>query len=295
MNSQQLDHIQFDKGFIAALDQSGGSTPDALARYGIPKSAYSSDEEMFDLVHAMRLRIVLSPSFTMDHILGAILFEDTVDREIEGKASADYLWDVKRIVPFLKIDKGLEPEADGVQMMKPIVNLDWLLNHAGQLHVFGTKMRSFILLPDKSGIDAIVEQQFDIARQVIAASLVPIVETEVDIHSPGKAQAEALLKEAIMRELAGLSRSQRVMLKLSLPDVDDFYSEFVTDERVLRVLALSGGYSREQADERLTRNHGIIASFSRALTEGLSVTQSDHDFDTTLDEAVRSIFRASIT
>jgi fructose-bisphosphate aldolase, class I len=295
VSNEQLDKIKSGRGFIAALDQSGGSTPKALALYGIPESAYSSDKEMFDLMQQMRSRIMRSPSFNGERILGAILFENTMDRKIEGKGTADYLWDVKRVVPFLKVDKGLEPEVNGVQVMKPIANLRSLLARACSANVFGTKMRSFIKLPDEAGVKAIVTQQFDIARQILAAGLVPIIEPEVDIHSRGKAEAEALLKAAITAELAGLTSGQQIMLKLTLPDRDNFYADFVADARVLRVLALSGGYRREDADERLTRNHGVIASFSRALTEGLSAQQTDREFDAALDEAAEGIFQASAT
>jgi fructose-bisphosphate aldolase class I len=295
MNIQQFDRIKSGRGFIAALDQSGGSTPKALTAYGIPDTAYANDEEMFDLVHQMRTRIIESSSFNSDRVLGAILFESTMDRQIENLRSADYLWQVKGLVPFLKIDKGLEAESDGAQLMKPIPDLDSLLERAIDAHMFGTKMRSFVTLPSEQGIRAIVAQQFAIARTVLAAGLVPIIETEIDIHSPGKSVAESILKAAIVEELSGLSGPQQVMVKLTLPEQDDFYADFVADPRVLRVLALSGGYRREEADERLARNHGMIASFSRALTQGTSVTQSQQEFDATLDQAVTSIFQASTT
>ncbi len=295
MNNEQFEKMQSGRGFVAALDQSGGSTPKALALYGIPESEYSSDDQMFGLMHQMRSRIICSPGFTGDRILGAILFENTMDREIEGCGSADYLWDVKKVVPFLKVDKGLEPEANGVQVMKPIPGLDGLLARAREKHVFGTKMRSFIKLPDETGVKAIVTQQFDIARQILDAGLVPIIEPEVDIHSSGKAEAESMLKAAIGEALGGLSQGQHVMLKLSLPDRDDLYADFVADPRVLRVLALSGGYSRAEAVERLARTRGVIASFSRALTEGLSAQQTDKEFDATLGEAIEQIFQASTT
>lgn len=293
MNNEQLSKVRSGRGFFAALDQSGGSTPKALALYGIPESTYSSDSEMFDLMHEMRARIMLSPSFTGDRVVGAILFEGTMDRQVDGKGAADYLWDVKRVVPFLKVDKGLEPESDGVQLMKPLTGLDELLERARGRNVFGTKMRSVIKLPDKAGVQAIVTQQFDVARQILAAGLVPIIEPEIDIHSPGKAGAEALLKAAITDALDGLPAGQTVMLKLTLPEQDDFYADFVADTRVLRVLALSGGYTRLEADERLARNHGVIASFSRALTEGLSAQQSDQEFNAALEDAIASIFSAS--
>jgi fructose-bisphosphate aldolase, class I len=295
MSSEQYEKIKSGRGFFAALDESGGSTPRTLARYGIPESAYSNDTEMFDLVHVMRSRIIRSPGFNGDRVLGAILFENTMDRQIEGKGSADYLWDVKGVVPYLKVDKGLEAELNGVQTMKPIPGLDSLLARARQNNVFGTKMRSFIKLPDESGIKGIVTQQFEIAREILSAGLVPIIEPEVDIHSPGKAEAESLLKGAIGEALAGLSPEQNVMLKLTLPEQDNLYADFVANPKVVRVLALSGGYSRDEADARLARNHGVIASFARALTEGLSVEQSDADFDRALDESIGEIFEASST
>lgn len=295
MDSYQFERVRSGRGFIAALDQSGGSTPRALARYGVPPSAYSDDDEMFELMHEMRARIMRSPSFNGGRVLGAILFEDTLDRQVEGQATAQYLWGVKHIVPFLKVDKGLEPERDGVQLMKPVPGLAAVLERAKAMNVFGTKMRSLIRLPDEAGVEAVVIQQFDMARQVLSAGLVPIIEPEVDIHSPGKKEAESVLKTSITGELAGLAAGQYVMLKLSLPDEDDFYSELLTHPRVLRVLALSGGYSRKEANERLTRNHGVVASFSRALTEGLLVGQSAEQFDALLDESVASIFQASGT
>jgi fructose-bisphosphate aldolase class I len=295
MNSEQYEKVRSGRGFFAALDESGGSTPRTLARYGIPESAYSNDNEMFDLVHVMRSRIICSPGFNGDRILGAILFENTMDRQIEGKGTADYLWDVKRVVPYLKVDKGLEPEVNGVQMMKPIPDLSSLLARARQCNIFGTKMRSFIKLPDESGVKGIVMQQFEVAREILDAGLVPIIEPEVDIHSPGKAEAESQLKAAIGEALAALSAGQSVMLKLTLPDRDDFYADFVADPKVLRVLALSGGYSRDEAVTRLARNRGVIASFARALTEGLHVEQSDVEFDAALDESIGQIFEASNT
>jgi fructose-bisphosphate aldolase class I len=295
MNNEQFEKISSGRGFLAALDQSGGSTPKALALSGIPESAYSSDREMFDLIQEMRSRIMRSPSFNGDRILGAILFENTMDSEIDNRPAADYLWEVKRVVPFLKVDKGLEPEFNGVQVMKPMPDLDSLLARARERNMFGTKMRSVIKLPDEAGIKSVVDQQFEVARQILDAGLVPIIEPEVDIHSPGKAEAESLLKAAISEGLAGLSGGERIMLKLTLPDHDDFYSDFVADSRVLRVPALSGGYRREDATERLTRNHGVIASFSRALMEGLSIQQSDQHFDAALDEAIERIFQASTT
>jgi fructose-bisphosphate aldolase class I len=295
MNEQQLEKITSDRGFIAALDQSGGSTPKALALYGIPSTEYSGEAEMFDLVHEMRRRIITSPSFDGDRILGGILFENTMDRDIEGRGSAEYLWSVKHVVPFLKVDKGLVDEADGVQLMKPIDDLDSLLVRATGKGVFGTKMRSVIKLADDTGVKAVVGQQFELARRILAADLVPIVEPEIDIHSPQKAEAEDLLKAAIQAQLDQLPSDQRVMLKLTLPESDDFYADLVDHPNILRVAALSGGYSREEADARLSRNHGMVASFSRALTEGLTAQQSDAEFDAALDESIASIYAASIT
>jgi fructose-bisphosphate aldolase, class I len=293
MNEQQFEKVKSGDGFIAALDQSGGSTPKALTLYGIPEDAYGDDDEMFDLVHEMRSRIITSPSFRGDRILGAILFEDTMDRAIEGRGSTDYLWGVKGVVPFLKVDRGLAEEADGVQLMKPMAGLGPLMVRAKEHGVFGTKMRSVIKLADHRGVKAVVDQQFDIAGDILAAGLVPIIEPEVDIHSPQKAEAEALLESAILGRLGRLDRDQCVMLKLTLPDLDDLYAELVSNPNVLRVLALSGGYGRDEANARLSRNHGVVASFSRALTEGLSVDQSDREFDATLDESIASIFAAS--
>jgi fructose-bisphosphate aldolase class I len=295
MNREQFEKMKSGKGFIAALDQSGGSTPKALRLYGIDEGTYSGDEQMFDLVHQMRSRIVTSPVFNGERILGAILFEMTMDREIEGLGAAAYLWDVKKVVPFLKVDKGLADEADGAQMMKAMPNLDALLARAKDKGVFGTKMRSVITLANQAGIDAVVNQQFEIGRQIFAAGLVPIIEPEVDIHSPEKAAAEALLKQALLDQLASLTDDQVVMLKLTLPDQDDFYAELVHHPRVLRVVALSGGYSRDDANALLARNHGVVASFSRALTEGLTAQQSDAEFNAALDASIESIYRASIT
>jgi fructose-bisphosphate aldolase class I len=293
--TQQLQRMKTDPGFIAALDQSGGSTPGALRAYGIKEGAWSNDEEMFALVHQMRTRIITSPSFTGERILGAILFENTMDRNIEGQPTGDYLWNVKRVVPFLKVDKGLAAEKDGVQLMKPIPGLAALLDKAKTKRMFGTKMRSFVKQANRAGIQGIVTQQFEAARQIIAAGLVPIVEPEVDIHCPEKAEAEELLKGAILEELDGLPEGQLVMLKITLPEKDDFYAEFVSHPKVVRVVALSGGYTREEANERLRRNHGVVASFSRALVEGLSAQQFDAEYDARLDAAVRSIFEASNT
>jgi fructose-bisphosphate aldolase class I len=295
VNEQQLKKMESSPGFIAALDQSGGSTPKALALYGIKENAWSNDDEMFDIVHQMRTRMITSPSFTGERILGAILFENTMDREIEGQPTADYLWNVKRIVPFLKIDKGLAGEKDGVQLMKPMPDLAALLKKAKAKHIFGTKERSVIKQANAAGITEIVNQQFEVAAQVIAAGLVPIIEPEIDIHCPEKARAEELLKAAIREKLDQLSPGQIVMLKLTLPEQDDFYAEFVKHPKVLRVVALSGGYSREEANNRLRRNHGVVASFSRALAEGLSAQQSDAAFNATMDKSIQSIYDASIT
>jgi len=289
---QQLQRMKADPGFVAALDQSGGSTPKALATYGI-KGGWTDEEGMFALVHQMRTRIIASPSFTGERILGAILFENTMDRDIEGRPTADYLWEAKRIVPFLKVDNGLLEEKNGVQLMKPMPQLAALLEKAGAKHIFGTKMRSLIKHANRDGIGEIVSQQFEVAGQILAAGLVPIIEPEVDIHSPDKAQAEALLKDALLAKLNALPQGQLIFLKLTLPEQDDFYIEFVKHPAVVRVLALSGGYSRREGDERLRKNHGIIASFSRALLEGLTAQQSDAEFDSLLDAAVQSIFEAS--
>jgi fructose-bisphosphate aldolase class I len=295
MSDEQFQKVKSGSGFVAALDQSGGSTPKALELYGIPADAYSDDDEMFALMHQYRSRIITSPSFGGNRIIAAILFEDTVDRQIDGRASADYLWNVKEVVPFMKIDKGLASAANGVQLMKPIDDLGQLLEKATAKRIFGTKMRSVIKLANSVGVRAVVDQQFALAREILAAELVPIIEPEIDIHSPEKSAAEALLKAIILERLASLDGDQSVMLKLSLPDVDDFYTELVNHPRVVRVLALSGGYSREEANARLARNHGIIASFSRALTEGLRVDQTDEQFDAVLDQSISSILKASNT
>ena len=295
MNQQQYEKVKSGNGFIAALDQSGGSTPKALKLYGVGESEYSGEDQMYDMIHAMRSRIVTSPSFTGDRVLGAILFEQTMDRDIEGRGTADYLWSVKKVVPFLKVDKGLADEANGVQMMKPMPDLAPLLARASEKGVFGTKMRSVIKLADPAGIDAVVKQQFDIGKQILAAGLMPIIEPEVDINSTQKAEAEKLLKGAILRQLDTLGPDQKVMLKLSIPTVDDFYSDLVKHPKVLRVVALSGGYSRDEANRRLARNHGVIASFSRALTEGITAQQNDKEFDKAMDGSIGSIYAASIT
>ena len=295
MNREQFEKMKSAKGFIAALDQSGGSTPKALRLYGIDEGSYSGDEQMFDLVHQMRSRIVTSPAFNGERILGAILFEMTMDREIEGRGAAEYLWEVKNVVPFLKVDKGLADAADGAQLMKPMPGLDALLARAVDKGVFGTKMRSVIQLANKAGIDAVVDQQFEIGRQIIAAGLVPIIEPEVDINSPEKAAAEDLLKAALLDQLATLVDDEAVMLKLTLPTTDNLYAELVSHPRILRVVALSGGYSRAEANTLLARNKGVVASFSRALTEGLSAQQTEAEFNDTLDASIESIYQASIT
>ncbi len=295
MNQEQLARMRSGDGFIAALDQSGGSTPKALRLYGIEENEYSGDAQMFDLIHGMRSRMVTSPSFGGNRVLGAILFEGTMDRDIEGLGSADYLWKTKGVIPFLKIDKGLADDADGVQLMKPMPELDALLAKGVSKGIFGTKMRSVIKEANKAGIDAVVAQQFAVGRQILAAGLVPIIEPEVDINSATKKEAEVLLKAALLAELNAQPADQPVMLKLTLPEVDDFYQELVKHPSVLRVVALSGGYSREESNQRLSRNHGVIASFSRALTEGLSAKQSEAEFNATLDSTIQGIFDASRT
>jgi len=295
LNEQQLQKMKSHPGFIAALDQSGGSTPKALALYGIKEGAWSTEDEMFAIVHQMRTRMITSPSFTGERIICAILFENTMDRDIDGQPTADYLWNLKRVVPFLKVDKGLEAEKDGVQLMKPMPALGSLLEKAKAKRVFGTKMRSFIKQASGAGIKDIVNQQFELAAQIIAAELVPIVEPEVDIHCPEKGKAEGLLREGILQKLNQLPAGQLVMLKLTLPEEDNFYADFVKHPKALRVVALSGGYSRDEANDRLRRNHGVIASFSRALAEGLSAQQSDAEFNAMLDKSIQSIFEASNT
>lgn len=292
---QQLEKIKTRDGFIAALDQSGGSTPKALRLYGVSDDAWSTEDEMFEIVHEMRTRIVTSPSFTGERILGAILFEKTMDSEIEGKPSGDYLWDEKNVVPILKVDQGLAEDSGGVQLMKPMPDLDVTLERAKQKDMFGTKMRSVIKQADPFGVEAIVQQQFEIGRRILAAGLVPIIEPEVDIHCPEKAAAESLLKAGIMEELDKLQPDQLVMLKLTLPEVDNHYAGCIEHPNVVRVVALSGGYSRQEANARLTRQHGMVASFSRALVEGLTVQQSKEEFDAMLDESIESIFQASKT
>ncbi len=295
MNAEQLEKVRSAQGFVAALDQSGGSTPKALGQYGVPETAFSNDDEMFDLIHQMRTRIITSPAFTGGKVLGAILFEQTMDRQIEGKGSADYLWSERGVVPFLKTDKGLADEADGVQVMKPNPGLDELLNRAVDKGVFGTKMRSVIKMANPDGVNAVVDQQFEVGHQILKAGLMPIIEPEVDIHSPEKAEAEALLRNAITSRLDSLVDGQMIMLKLTLPDEDNFYRPLIDDDRVLRVVALSGGYSRDEANARLARNNGMIASFSRALAEGLSAQQSDDEFNATLGQSIDAIYAASCT
>lgn len=294
MNTEQLEKARSGAGFIAALDQSGGSTPKALKLYGISEDSYSGEDEMFDLVHQMRTRIITSPAFGGDRIMGAILFEKTMDRDVEGRPTADYLWNVKNIVPFLKIDKGLAEEKDGAQLMKPMPGLDDLLDRAVEKGIFGTKERSVVKLPG-AGLDAVVAQQFEVGQQVLAKGLVPILEPEVDINSPRKAEAEEQLNAALLDGVNQLGDDQKIMLKLTLPDVDNLYKQLVDHPKVLRVVALSGGYSREVANEKLARNNGVIASFSRALTEGLSAQQSDEEFNSVLDQAIASIAKASST
>ena len=295
VNDEQLQKIKTDPGFLAALDQSGGSTPKALGLYGIQENTWSSDEEMFTIVHQMRTRIMTSPAFNGERVIGAILFENTMDREIEGQPTADYLWNVKRVVPFLKVDKGLVAEKDGVQLMKPMPTLGALLQIAKANRIFGTKMRSVIKQANDAGIKDIVVQQFEIGQQIISADLVPILEPEIDIRCPEKAKAEQLLKTAILENLHELPVGQFVMLKLTLPEQDDFYADFVKHPKVVRVVALSGGYSRDEANNRLRKQHGVVASFSRALVEGLTAQQSDAEFNAVLDKSIQSIFDASNT
>jgi fructose-bisphosphate aldolase class I len=292
---QQKAKFRNQPGFIAALDQSGGSTPKALKLYGIAESEYSGDAQMMDLIHAMRARIITTPAFNGDRILAAILFENTMDREIEGRPTAEYLWKVKRVVPILKVDKGLEGEANGVQLMKPMPDLDKLLARAKAKGIFGTKMRSVIKQANPAGIRAIVDQQFTIGRQIIAAGLVPIIEPEVDIKCPDKAAAEDLLKKELLAQLDRLTEGQLVMLKLTLPEQDNLYAECIAHPRVLKVVALSGGYSRDEANRRLVRQKNMVASFSRALTEGLTAQQTEAQFDAALDAAIESIYQASRT
>lgn len=294
-NVDQLKKIEQQDGFIAALDQSGGSTPKALRLYGVNEDAYSNDDEMFTVVHEMRTRIITSPSFNGDRILGAILFENTMDRTIQDQPTAHYLWNEKQVVPFLKVDKGLAPEENGAQLMNPMPGLDDLLAKANAAGIFGTKMRSVIKQANEQGIRANVKQQFDIGKQICAAGLVPIIEPEVDIHCPDKAQAEDMLKAALMDEISGLQASEKIMLKLTLPEQNDLYADCIAHPNVLRVVALSGGYTREEANRRLTENHKMVASFSRALSEGLNAQQSPEEFDGMLNDSIESIFQASKT
>ncbi|BFK92277.1 fructose bisphosphate aldolase [Blautia producta] len=295
MNTEQLDRMRWGKGFIAALDQSGGSTPKALRLYGISEDSYHGDEEMFDLVHAMRTRIMTSPAFTSEHILAAILFEKTMEREVEGKLTADYLWEEKHILPILKVDKGLAPAKNGAQCMKPIPGLDELLERAKERHIFGTKMRSVIKEANEAGIRVVVEQQFELGVRIAEAGLVPILEPEIDIFSADKGESERIMKGYLKEHLAKLDDSIRIMFKLSIPDVDGFYSDIMEDAHVVRVVALSGGYKRDEANEKLARNPGLIASFSRALTQGLNVDQTEQEFNKMLEESIDSIYRASVT
>ena len=295
MNKEQFEQMKNSKGFIAALDQSGGSTPKALKLYGVTEDQYSNEEQMFDLIHQMRTRIIKSPAFSHNKIIGAILFEQTMDRQIDGKYTADYLWDEKHVVPFLKVDKGLEPlDSDGVQLMKPINGLAELLSRANERHIFGTKMRSVVKKASPKGIARVVQQQFEVAKQIIAAGLVPIIEPEVDINIPDKSPAEAILRDEIRKQLDALPSTANVMLKLSLPTINNLYKEFTQHPRVVRVVALSGGYPREKANAILAENKGVIASFSRALTEGLSATQTDEQFNNALAHTVEGIYEASI-
>lgn len=294
MNEKQLQQMTSKKGFIAALDQSGGSTPKALRLYGIPEDKYSTDDEMFDLVHEMRTRIIKSPSFTGEKIIGAILFEKTIERKIDDKFTADYLWEEKGIVPFLKVDKGLQPEANGVQLMKDIPTLDELLKKGIEKHIFGTKMRSVIKSANEEGIKAIVDQQFDIAKKILSYGLIPIIEPEVDIHSVDKEKCEEILKKEIFANLDKLDKDQKIMLKLTIPSIEGFYSDVIAHDNVLRVVALSGGYTRADSNEKLAKNPGLIASFSRALTEGLNVDQTQKEFDDLLEESIDGIYQASI-
>jgi fructose-bisphosphate aldolase class I len=294
INSEQLNLMHSGKGFIAALDQSGGSTPKALSQYGVEESQYTNDEEMYTLVHEMRTRIIKSPAFDSQYILGAILFENTMDRKIDGQWTADYLWDKKHIIPFLKVDKGLADLANGVQLMKPISNLNELLDRAVERKIFGTKMRSVIKEANPKGIQEVVKQQFEVGLQIFKKGLVPIIEPEVDIYSADKEKSEQILKDEIQKQLHSLDKKVKVMLKLSIPTINNFYSDLMNDPHVVRVVALSGGYSREDANQKLAENHGLIASFSRALSEGLSAGQSDAEFNSQLGNSIKEIYKASI-
>ncbi|MGE8342951.1 MAG: fructose bisphosphate aldolase [Flavobacterium sp.] len=294
MNSEQLNLMHYGKGFIAALDQSGGSTPKALSQYGVEESQYTNDEEMYTLVHEMRTRIIKSPVFDSQYILGAILFENTMDRKIDGQWTADYLWEKKHIIPFLKVDKGLADLANGVQLMKPISNLNELLDRAVERKIFGTKMRSVIKEANPKGIQEVVKQQFEVGLQIFKKGLVPIIEPEVDIYSTDKEKSEQILKDEIQKQLNSLDQDVKVMLKLSIPTINNFYGDLMTDPHVVRVVALSGGYSREDANQKLAENHGLIASFSRALSEGLSAGQSEAEFNSQLGNSIKEIYEASI-
>lgn len=293
--NQQLEKIKTQPGFIAALDQSGGSTPKALQQYGVESDAWKNDEGMYGVVHEMRSRIMTSPSFTGERVIGAILFENTMDRDVAQKTTAEYLWDVKQVVPFLKVDKGLADEENGVQLMKAMPQLEQLLSKAKAKGIFGTKMRSVIKLANEQGINAVVEQQFSVAKQIIAAGLMPIIEPEIDIHSKEKAQAEQMLQKALIAALNELTSDQQVMLKVTLPEVENSYTDCINHDNVVKVVALSGGYDREHANRRLTANKGIIASFSRALSQGLLAQQSDSDFDATINTSIEAIYQASKT
>jgi fructose-bisphosphate aldolase class I len=295
LKKEQMNRIHTGKGFVAALDQSGGSTPKALLQYGIKENSFSNDEEMFDLVHEMRKRIITSPTFDSEYILGAILFENTMDRTIDSQFTADYLWEKKGIVPFLKVDKGLAELDNGVQLMKPISDLNGLLKRANEKNIFGTKMRSVIKEANPEGIRKVVEQQFDLGKQILSMGLVPIIEPEVDIHSTNKEKSEKILKDQIFKQLSALDKDSKVMLKLSIPTEDNFYRDFIDDSHIVRVVALSGGYDQREANEKLAHNKGLIASFSRALSEGLTAQQTDEQFNTMLSHSIKSIYKASIT
>jgi len=293
-NIEQLNLMHSGKGFIAALDQSGGSTPKALSQYGVLENQYTNDEEMYTIVHDMRTRIIKSPSFDSKHILGAILFENTMDRKIDGLWTADYLWEKKHIIPFLKVDKGLGELANGVQLMKPISNLYEVLDRALERHIFGTKMRSVIKEANSEGIREVVKQQFEVGLQIFKKGLIPIIEPEIDIYSADKAKSEELLKDEIQKQLHLLDKEVKVILKLSIPTINNFYNDLMSDPHVVRVVALSGGYSREEANEKLSQNHGLIASFSRALSEGLTANQSEADFDNQIGKSIQEIYEASV-
>ncbi|ALS79490.1 fructose bisphosphate aldolase [Planococcus sp. ANT_H30] len=295
MNQEQMEFVKNGKGFIAALDQSGGSTPKALALYGVSEDQYSTEEEMYDLIHKMRTRVMTAPSFSSDSIIGAILFEQTMDRKVEGHYTPDYLWQKKGVVPFLKVDKGLADEENGVQVMKLISDLEDVLKRANERNVFGTKMRSVIKEANSEGIKKVIEQQFDVGKQILAAGLVPILEPEVDINSKDKEQSETILKEEMLKQLDQLKEDQNVMIKITIPNVDNFFKEMIDHPRVLRVVALSGGYKRDDANKKLAANEGLIASFSRALSEGVSASQSDEEFNALLENSIKSIYEASIT